>query len=48
MERWLLRIFRLVIVTGVLGWVVATSDLAAQASAFVDDTLWSWSQSFER
>ncbi|HEV2097931.1 MAG TPA: hypothetical protein VGR45_03280 [Stellaceae bacterium] len=48
MERRLLRIFRLAIVMGVLAWVVATDDLAAQARAFIDDTIWSWSQSFER
>jgi len=37
--RWLLRVFRLVIITGALAWSVGTDELSMQARAFVDDAL---------
>jgi len=48
MERFILRMFRLAIVMGVLAWAIETGDLSGQARAFVDDAVGSWSQSFER
>ncbi len=48
MEQFILRVFRLAIVMGVLAWAIETGDLSEQARAFVDDAMGSWSQSFER
>ena len=48
MERWLLRVFRLAIVIGVLAWAIETGDLSDQARAFVDGAFGSWSQSIGR
>jgi len=48
MERWLLRLFRLVLVIGALAWAIETGDLAGQARAFVDDALGNWSHSIMR
>jgi hypothetical protein len=48
MKRWLLRLFRLAVVTGMLAWAIGTDDLSLQARAFVDDTLAGWGQSIDR
>ena len=48
MERFILRMFRLAIVMGVLAWAIETGNLSEQARAFVDDAVGSWGQSFQR
>ncbi len=48
MTHWLLRMFRLAVVIGVLAWAVETGDLSEQARGFVETAFGTWTQSIGR